>query len=194
MNPDQRERNLRAVIEIATYCRTHATTITNHIDLMRDGHPHAANLEPGHGTPASTVPLRLHPNTGNPTPNHAEQHRRDFDQAIDMASRAAVALGAIAHRYAPVETITPTESNAGTCPPGWCRSHYRFGQHHEPIALGNRYKDLCRNCGEFNAQWKTLPPLDLLEDIKIHGKRRMDVWNAIGLRVTPKGKKGKKAS
>jgi hypothetical protein len=50
---------------------------------------------------------------------------------------------------------------------GWCKSCYRDGQYMQPIETNRDglryYKDHCRWCGSFKAEWGIEPPVPLLE-------------------------------
>ena len=54
----------------------------------------------------------------------------------------------------------------------WCRHCWATNRHREPVHLG-RYKDLCRECGEWRAVNKQLPHLDFMGYLQRHERHRI---------------------
>jgi hypothetical protein len=56
----------------------------------------------------------------------------------------------------------------------WCTHCWKTNRHREPVHLG-RYKDLCRECGEWRAVNKKLPHADFLPYLQRHERHRIPV-------------------
>lgn len=56
----------------------------------------------------------------------------------------------------------------------WCRHCWETNRHREPVHLG-RYKDLCRECGEWRSVNKKLPHQDFLPYLQRHERHRIPV-------------------
>lgn len=97
--------------------------------------------------------------------------------AINAYSNAAATL-----TWLLLDTIprTPDQPRPDEAPEGACRNCWTDNQHFEPI---DRFKDLCRWCGDFRANEGQLPPLALLQ-LRHQGRKvtTADVDRALGRR------------